>query len=82
MRRKPVVAIAFALAPLRWTDFVLVLAATFFVDFAGVLPDDVVAAVPVFGTDPLAAVSWLLRMEFTSFCRVLSVLLIVSLSPG
>jgi hypothetical protein len=82
MRREPVVAIAFTLAPLRWTDFVLVLAATFFDDFAGALPDDLVAAAPVFGTDPLAAVSWLLRMEFTSFCRVLSVLLIVSLSPG
>lgn len=82
MRREPVVAIVFALAPLRWTDFVLVLAATFFVDFAGALPGDLVATVPVFGTDPLAAVSWLLRMEVTSFCRVLSVLLIVSLSPG
>jgi hypothetical protein len=77
-----VVAVAFAPALLRWTDFFLVLAAAFFVDFAGALPDDLVVAVPVFGTDPLAAVSLLLRMEFTSFCRVLSVLLMVSLSPG
>lgn len=76
MRREPVVvAIVFALAPLRWTDLVLVLAAAFFVDFAGTLLDDLLVAVPVFGTDPLAAVSLLLRMEFTSFCRVLSVLL-------
>jgi hypothetical protein len=73
---------AFALTPLRWTDFVLVLVATFFVDFAGALPDDLVFAAAVFGTDPFAAVSLLLRMEFTSFCRVLSVLLMVSLSPG
>ena len=82
MRREPVLAMGFATAPLRRTDFALVLAAAFFVDFAGALPDDLVVAVPVFGTEPLAAVSLLLRMEFTSFCRVLSVVLMVSLSPG